>query len=283
MIDLMSPGRRGVQYASALLAAPAVLPSWLEMPRWFRDAAEPLGQFFAHQHTLGLFVVIFVEELGIPLPAPGDVAIAWAGYQTTTGAVPYPLAYLAVIGGAVGGSLCLYAVARHFGHPFVLRFGRYVGLDSERLDRVERAFRRWGPLAIIIGRHIPGMRIYLSAFAGIFEVPLKIFVPSVAISAILWATIFIEIGRVLGRNSRSPCSCSVLWSWRLCTSPMSTRGVRGCERGARGGVVSRTRRMPMRKTRHPNRDIDASPRNSSRGFWVRLTRQQAATLIGSAR
>jgi membrane protein DedA with SNARE-associated domain len=201
MIDLMSPGRRGV-YTSVLLAAPVVLPSWLEMPRWFRDAAEPLGQFLAHQHTLGLFIVIFLEELGIPLPAPGDVAIAWAGYQTTTGSVPYALAYLAVIGGAVLGSLCLYSVARHFGHPFVLRFGRYVGLDHERLEKVERAFRRWGPLAIIVGRHIPGMRIYLSAFAGIFEVPLKIFIPSVAFSSVLWATIFIEIGRVLGRNSR---------------------------------------------------------------------------------
>lgn len=201
MIDLMS-GRRGAVYTSVLLAATVVLPSWLEMPLWFRDAAEPLGQFLAHQHTLGLFIVIFLEELGIPLPAPGDVAIAWAGYQTTVGGVPYLLAYVAVVGGAVAGSLCLYAVARHFGHPFVLRFGRYVGLDSERLEKVERAFRRWGPLAIIVGRHIPGMRIYLSAFAGIFEVPLKIFVPSVAVSAVLWATIFIEIGRVLGRNSR---------------------------------------------------------------------------------
>jgi membrane protein DedA with SNARE-associated domain len=202
MIDLMSPGRRGVQYTNALLAAHMALPGWLEMPHWFRHAGEPLGHFVTHHQTLGLFVVIFTEELGIPLPAPGDVAIAWAGYQTTTGVVAYSLAYLAVIAGAVGGSLCLYAVARRFGHPFVLRFGRYVGLDGERLDAVERAFRRWGPLAIIVGRHIPGMRIYLSAFAGIFEVPLKIFVPSVAISAALWATIFIEIGRVLGRNSR---------------------------------------------------------------------------------
>src|SRR5919197_6137612 len=123
----MCQGRRGSMYTGALLAAPVVLPSWLEMPRWFRDAAEPLGQFIGHQHTLGLFIVIFLEELGIPLPAPGDVAIAWAGYQTTLGSVPYPLAYLAVIGGAVGGSLCLYSVARHFGPPVVLRFGRYVG------------------------------------------------------------------------------------------------------------------------------------------------------------
>ena len=46
------------------------------------------------------------------------------------------------------------------------------------------------------------MRIVLSAFAGAFEVPAKIFVPSVFVSSVIWATIFLELGRLLGRNSR---------------------------------------------------------------------------------
>ncbi len=77
-----------------------------------------------------------------------------------------------------------------------------MGLTTERLERAERAFRRWGPWAVIIGRHIPGMRIVLSAFAGVFELPVRVFVPCVLISASIWAAIFLELGRVLGRNSR---------------------------------------------------------------------------------
>lgn len=186
----------------ALIYLQTSLPAWPQTPLWFHPASRALGHFVREHQALGLFFVIFAEELGIPLPAPGDVAIAWGGYLTTTGAIAYPAAYLAVIGGAATGSFCLYILSRRFGHPFVVRFGPYIGLFPDRLERAERVFQRWGPWAIIIGRHIPGMRIVLSAFAGIFEIKARVFVPCVLISASIWAAIFLEIGRVLGRNSR---------------------------------------------------------------------------------
>jgi membrane protein DedA with SNARE-associated domain len=150
----------------------------------------------------GLFLVIFLEELGVPLPAPGDVAIMYGGYLTTTGAIPYPLAYLAVVSGAVLGSACNLTISRKYGRPFIQRFGRYVGVTEERLVRAEQLFKRWGPWAIIIGRHIPGMRIVLSALSGILGVPYRVFIPCVFISALIWAAIFLEIGRRVGPRIR---------------------------------------------------------------------------------
>jgi membrane protein DedA with SNARE-associated domain len=178
------------------------LPPWILRPSWFPHFGKAFWHFVYQHQGAGLFGVIFAEELGIPLPAPGDVAIAWGGYLTTTGAIPLYQAYIAVVAGAVTGSLLLFTLSRHYGHPFLVRFGRYIGLDQERLDRAERAFRRWGPWAIIVGRHIPGMRIVLSSFAGAFEVPYRIFVPCVFISSTIWAAIFLEVGRHLGRQSR---------------------------------------------------------------------------------
>jgi membrane protein DedA with SNARE-associated domain len=185
-----------------LITVQTSLPGWPQTPSWLHPLARGLGHFLHEHQALGLFLVIFAEELGIPLPAPGDVAIAWGGYLTTTGAIAYPMAYVAVIGGAVTGSFCLYSLSKRFGHPFLLRFGRYIGLHPQRLAKAARAFQRWGPWAIIVGRHIPGMRIVLSAFAGIFEVKARVFVPCVLLSASIWAAIFLEIGRLLGRNSR---------------------------------------------------------------------------------
>lgn len=178
------------------------LPQWALKPDWFPHVGRAFWHFVYQHQAAGLFGVIFAEELGIPLPAPGDVAIAWGGYLTTTGAIPLYQAYIAVIAGAVTGSLVLFSLSRHYGHPFLVRFGRYIGLDAERLERAERAFRRWGPWAIIVGRHIPGMRIVLSAFAGAFEVPYRVFVPSVLVSATAWAAIFLTLGRHLGPRSR---------------------------------------------------------------------------------
>jgi membrane protein DedA with SNARE-associated domain len=133
---------------------------------------------------------------------PGDVAIAYGGYLTTIGAIPYPLAYLSVVGGAVLGSACNLTIARRFGRPFVQRFGRYLGITDQRLAQAEHIFTRWGPWAIILGRLVPGMRIVLSALSGIVGVPYRVFIPCVAVSATIWAFIFLELGRLLGLRAQ---------------------------------------------------------------------------------
>jgi membrane protein DedA with SNARE-associated domain len=178
------------------------LPGWLQDPGWWRPLAHAV-QEFVHQHQAsGLFLVIFLEELGVPLPAPGDVAVMYAGYLTTTGAIAYPMAYLAVVSGAVLGSACNLTISRKYGRPFIRRFGKYIGVTEARLMRAEGLFKRWGPWAIIIGRHIPGMRIVLSALSGILGVPYRVFIPCVFVSAIIWAAIFLEIGRRVGPRIR---------------------------------------------------------------------------------
>jgi membrane-associated protein len=178
------------------------LPDWLQEPSWWRPLTHAVQEFVRQHQSTGLFLVIFLEELGVPLPAPGDFAIMYGGYLTTTGAIPYPLAYVGVVSGAVLGSACNLTISRKYGRPFIQRFGKYVGVTEARLIRAEGLFKRWGPWAIIIGRHIPGMRIVLSALSGILGVPYRVFIPCVFVSALIWAAIFLEIGRRVGPRIR---------------------------------------------------------------------------------
>jgi membrane protein DedA with SNARE-associated domain len=178
------------------------LRAWQSDPVWWHEATRAVRLFILQHQTSGLFVVILLEEIGIPLPAPGDVAIAYGGYLTTTGAIPYPLAYVAVVCGAVIGATINLTITRRYGRPFIGRFGRYLGITDARLIRAERLFKRWGPWAIIIGRHIPGLRIVLSALSGILNVPYRVFIPCVLVSATIWAAIFLELGRLLGPRTR---------------------------------------------------------------------------------
>jgi membrane protein DedA with SNARE-associated domain len=181
---------------------PDWIPGWLREPDWWRPLTHFVRVFVFDHQAGGLFFVIFLEELGVPLPAPGDAAIAYGGYLTTTGAIPYPVAYFAVLSGAVLGSACNLTISRRYGRPFIQRFGRYIGVTDERLVGAERLFKRWGPWAIIVGRHIPGMRIVLSALSGILGVPYRVFIPCVLVSASIWAAIFLEVGRRLGPRVR---------------------------------------------------------------------------------
>ncbi len=56
------------------------LPGWLQEPSWLRPLTRVIRLFILHHQAGGLFFVIFLEELGVPLPAPGDAAIAYGGY-----------------------------------------------------------------------------------------------------------------------------------------------------------------------------------------------------------
>jgi hypothetical protein len=64
------------------------VPSWMREPTWWRPLTHFISAFVLDHQAGGLFFVIFFEELGVPLPAPGDVAIIYGGYLTTTGAIP---------------------------------------------------------------------------------------------------------------------------------------------------------------------------------------------------
>src|SRR5256885_16753852 len=79
------------------------LPGWLQEPSWLRPFTHAIRIFILHHQSGGLFIVIFLEELGVPLPAPGDAAIAYGGLLTTTGAIPHPLGHLAVCSGGGAG------------------------------------------------------------------------------------------------------------------------------------------------------------------------------------
>ena len=58
------------------------LPEWLQEPAWWRPLTHAVRAFLQQHQSSALFIVIFPEELGVPLTAPGDVAIAYGGYLT---------------------------------------------------------------------------------------------------------------------------------------------------------------------------------------------------------
>jgi membrane protein DedA with SNARE-associated domain len=190
-----------IRHAAVFFLA-ASPPGWPLEPSWWHAVARDVRLFILQHQTFGLFTVILLEEVGVPLPAPGDVAITYGGYLTTRGTIPYPLAYLAVVCAAVIGATVNMTLSRRYGRRFIQRYGPWLGITPERMDRAEKLFQRWGPWAIIVGRHIPGMRIVLSALSGILNVPYRVFIPCVAVSATIWAAIFLELGRLLGPRAR---------------------------------------------------------------------------------
>jgi membrane protein DedA with SNARE-associated domain len=148
------------------------------------------------------FALLYIEESGIPLPVPGDVYVAYLGKVNASSFQHLVLAWLGIIAVVVGGASNLYLISRRWA-PALLRL-RFVhdvlGVDEERLETVRRWSQRWGALAIIFGRHVPGFRIPVTVLAATSRVPYRVFAPSVAVSTAVWAGVGVWIGATFGQS-----------------------------------------------------------------------------------
>jgi len=149
-------------------------------------------------HYAGLFLVLFIEEAGIPLPVPGDVFIAAMGAAGRAGHASFLVTAIIVGAGAMGGSAILFEASRRLGQPFLVRVGRRFGFDADRAVRVERWLGRRGARAVVVGRLIPGLRIVLTVAAGALGMPRVQFLSGAAVASVLWAAIYYWLGYFLG-------------------------------------------------------------------------------------
>ena len=160
----------------------------------FRQIADALLTFADHHIYGALFLLLFLEEGGIPLPAPGDTIILLAGAQIDRGQASIPIVVLLVVMATLLGSSVLYWISRLGGMPVVLRLCQVLHIREERLDKPGAWIRRHRGIAIVFGRLTPGLRTITTIAAGVFQVNYTAFLAYTALSATIWALLYIILG-----------------------------------------------------------------------------------------
>jgi membrane protein DedA with SNARE-associated domain len=145
---------------------------------------------------LGIFFAMFVE--GIFTPIPSELIMPFAGYLASTGELSFVPVIIVGSLGATLGSTVAYFLGRKLGRPFLDRYGRYLGLDKDSLDKADAWFAKWGKYGILIGHSIPVIRSIISFPAGITRMELKTFVPFTFLGATVWNTVLVTAGYFLG-------------------------------------------------------------------------------------
>ena len=183
----------------ALLVVIALLEG--DLPDTLSDLAEAVRHQVASHGPAAIFAALYLEESGIPSPLPGDVFVLYLGTAGAGSPLTLVLSWLGVILAVALGSTNLYLISRHLGHRLLVgRLGRILHVTPENLARAERWFSRYGALAIIFGRHVPGLRIPLTVAAGVLRVRYLVFLASVAVSSAVWAGVWIVVGAIYGRR-----------------------------------------------------------------------------------
>ncbi len=166
-----------------------------DLPEFLHTGRRGIGAFFRRYTYAPGFALLYIEETGIPLPAPGDVFVLYVGAHVPRNWLAWIGAWLGLITAVTLGATNLFLISRRWGRQLAeSRYAEYMHLSHDRLLRAERWFNRYGPFAIIFGRHIPGFRIPITVAAGVFRVRYRVFAPCVAVSTAIWAGVVMFIG-----------------------------------------------------------------------------------------
>lgn len=142
--------------------------------------------------------LIFIEELGVPSPVPGDLMMLLAGVEVAQHRQHLWVVLLVMELATVVGASSLFGVSRRVGRPVVARYGRFIHLTPERLGRMETTVRRYGPWSVVAGRLIPGLRIITPIAVGVLDEPFLVFLPALAFGGFLYILVLTLAGVFFG-------------------------------------------------------------------------------------
>ena len=159
--------------------------------QWVLDVVSALGY-------LGLALLLVAENLFPPIPS--EVVLPLAGFLVGRGDLNLWGALFAATTGSVLGAVALYSLGRWGGRRLVLRYGSWLRVDEDRLDRAEGWFRHYGDVLVLFARVVPIARSIVSIPAGTAKMPLTRFVVLTAIGSAIWNALLIVAGTILGAN-----------------------------------------------------------------------------------
>ena len=175
--------------AAALSSGPQpALPGFLEA------LASPLE----HYGLWAIFFLVLVEDFGIPVP--GETVIIAASIYAGSGRLNVVAVGVVAFFAAVFGDNIGYGIGRFGGRRLVDRWGKYVFLTPERLDKAEEFFDRQGAKIITIARFIEGLRQANGIIAGITKMHWLRFLAYNALGAALWVGTWVSIGYFAGQH-----------------------------------------------------------------------------------
>lgn len=155
------------------------------------DTVESLGY-------MGIFIMMFLESSFFPFPS--EVVMIPAGYLAYKGEMSLVLVIIFGILGSLAGAIFNYFLAIKFGRAFIQKYGKYVLLKEQTLEKVEMFFAKHGHISTFSGRLIPAVRQYISLPAGLAKMNLLSFSLYTSLGAGIWVLILALLGYFIGSN-----------------------------------------------------------------------------------
>ena len=165
-----------------------------QLPGVFGD----LQPVLEHYGYLAVGGTILLEDFGVPLP--GEAMLIAAAVYAGSGHLNIAIVLIVAVLGAVIGDNIGFMVGHFGGRPLIERFGRYIFLTPERIDRAQGFFDHHGGKVVTIARFIEGLRQLNGLLAGTAGMHWLKFLAYNALGAVMWVCTWGLIGYFAGQN-----------------------------------------------------------------------------------
>jgi membrane protein DedA with SNARE-associated domain len=151
---------------------------------------------------LGIAFLMFAETVFPPIPS--EVIMPVAGVAAAKGELSIGAVILSGTAGAMFGNYFWYLAARVVSierfKPFIQRWGKWLTLDWNEIERAEKLFGTQGWAIVFFGRMLPTLRSLISIPAGLLHMRLATFFIWSTIGTAIWTTLLGASGYVLGKR-----------------------------------------------------------------------------------
>lgn len=151
-----------------------------------------------HYGYLAVAGLVLLEDFGVPVP--GETVLILGAVYAGTGRLNIVLVALLGFLAAVLGDNIGFAIGHFGGRRLVERYGRYIFLTPERVEKATGFFERHGGKVILIARFVEGLRQANGIIAGTAGIHWARFLLFNAIGAALWVGVWTSVGYFSGSH-----------------------------------------------------------------------------------
>lgn len=147
---------------------------------------------------VGISVIVFAETgffFGFFLP--GDSLLFLAGLLASRGLLSMWVLVPLLFAASFLGYLFAYWFGKHLGNWLVHRPDSFWYKKSY-IDKAHQFYKRFGPVAVLLGRMVPVVRTFCGIVAGMVHMELRLFLLFNLLGSVLWVCLFTILGYYIG-------------------------------------------------------------------------------------
>ena len=157
---------------------------------------DPFTLWLIQYGSIALFVMLLLGIIALPIP--DETLMVLSGILMSNG----NLLVFPTIAAAYAGSICgislSYVIGKTLGIFFIHKYGRWIGITAEKLEKAHTWFEKYGKWTLLFGYFIPGIRHFTGFSAGTTSLAYAHFAVFAYIGAVIWASVFLSIGYFFG-------------------------------------------------------------------------------------